>query len=95
MSLTPEQKHLARHALGLPNRKRRSYRNRFHAFTGGPDHDLWTSMVTQGLACVDQGKAAPNGSRLDYFALTRAGADAALEAPEKLDLEDFPPIAAH
>ncbi len=95
MTLTPEQKHLARHALGLPNPKRRSYRNWFGAYTGGPDHAAWTAMVAAGLARVHEGKPNAAGQRMDGFGLTRAGADAALEARETLDPEDFTPIAAH
>ena len=45
-SLTPAQLELARHALGLPNDRRRSYRNRYLAGGGSPE---WDAMVEAGL----------------------------------------------
>jgi hypothetical protein len=86
--VTPEQTRLARHALGLPNDARRSYRNRF-AVGDGPKADLWRALVSDGLA-VDAGKEGT----LNWFHLTRAGAEAALNRRETLCPEDFPTAQA-
>lgn len=83
--MTPRQRELARHALGLPNRNRRSYRNRF--LTGGDCLD-WQSMVDLGLA--EAGKTDEHGRT--WFWLTRDGAKAALNRGEGLCREDFPPV---
>lgn len=45
MKLTPAQRELARHALGLPNDRKRSYRNRFIASKGHADFAEWEVMV--------------------------------------------------
>lgn len=87
--LTPEQRDLARHALGLPNKRRRSYRNRFVTF-GGPNHDVWMAMVAMGAARRCAATELTGGG--DFFWLTPDGAAAALETREKLCPEDFPPI---
>jgi hypothetical protein len=88
--MTPDQIKLARHALGLPNRQKRSYRNRYHAAGSHPD---WSEMVAAGLAT-----ATPIASERmpDYtaFALTHRGAEMVLRKGEKLDSEDFPAEAA-
>jgi len=81
----PEQRRLARHALGLPNRYRRSYRNRF--LSGGECSD-WRAMEAAGHA--ESGKPDEHG-RI-WFWLTRAGAEAALDPGERLCREDFPPL---
>lgn len=89
--MSPKQKELARHALGLPNGKRRSYRNRF--VTGpGPgctDHAEWMAMVEAGEAGRRDGKTLCFDGA-DLFWLTPSGAQAALEPREKLCPEDFP-----
>lgn len=85
--MTPEQRRLARHALGLPNPDRRSYRNRFCAGRGGPQDRDWRAITNAGFAW-----RWPWGwSGGDFYALTRAGAEAALDRGERLDPEDFPP----
>lgn len=81
--MTPAQRALARHALGLPNAGRRSYRNRF--LTGGESPD-WRALEAAGHA--ESGKADELGRT--WFWLTRAGAEAALEPGERLCPEDFP-----
>lgn len=88
--MTPEQKELARHALGLPNGRRQSYRNRFVAGPGHSDYAAWMAMVADGNAMRRDGKSLPFGGD-DAFWLTRKGAEAALERREKLDPEDSPP----
>lgn len=89
--MTPEQKPLARHALGLPNRVKTSYRNRFYA--GAMDAPEWRAMVAAGLA---NSEPVSHTSIPDYtfFWLTPEGATAALEKGEKLCAEDFPGVAA-
>ena len=82
--MTPAQKKLARHALGLdsPGARGRSYRNRF--FCGVTHHD-WQDMVRAGYAKHNGGVGHES-----MFYLTEAGARAALNRGEKLDPEDFP-----
>lgn len=86
--MTPEQKRLARHALGLPNNDKRSYRNRFMVYRNHPE---WTAMVGAGLAETDgyQGNKGPDDSA--WFWLTTTGAAMVLEPGERLCAEDFPP----
>lgn len=85
--MTPAQRELARHALGLPNQARRSYRNRYFASAGGEAAEQWLSMVAAGEA--EGGWAGRKVSSL-FFCLTRKGAEAALAAGECLCREDFP-----
>lgn len=83
--MTPEQRQLARHAIGLPNQARRSYRNRFLAAPA--DARKWGDMVSLGLA--ERGEK-PRGAGATWFWLTRAGAEAAIAKGERLCPEDFP-----
>lgn len=83
--MTPRQLLLARHALGLPNMQRRSYRNRYLATLGTPDYADWIDMATRGNAI-----RWPQTGSMDYFTLTLRGAQAALVQGEGLDPEDFP-----
>lgn len=86
--MTPRQKELARHALGLDGRRKQSYRNRFWAGPGHDDFEDWQAMVAAGLALVSEPAA---GHRPDHaFWLTRPGATAALNKGETLCPEDFP-----
>lgn len=89
ITLTPEQRDLARHALGLPNRRCTSYRNRFVTGPGSLDFSAWEAMVAFGAAKHRPGTILTGGN--DLFWLTRDGAEAALERGERLDPEDFPP----
>lgn len=91
--MTKRQVDLARHALGLPNTNRRSYRNRFVAGLGHPDYDDWYAMSRLGYAVRRDGDKLPFGGN-DLFHLTREGAEAALVGRETLDPEDFPVAAA-
>lgn len=82
-AVTDSQRRLARHMLGLPNKAKRSYRNRFFAACGSPDYDnLRQISGTLRFPWGWQGG--------DIFILTRAGAEAVLERDEHLDPEDFP-----
>ena len=87
--LTDEQRELARHALGLGNDRKQSYRNRFVTGPGGADHPAWLDMVQRGLAKQRMGSTLPFGGD-DLFWLTKQGATLALSAGETLDPEDFP-----
>ncbi|WP_457797671.1 hypothetical protein [Methylocystis sp. S23] len=89
--MTPAQRELARHALGLPNEQKRSYRNRYYVDATASTGRQWLIMRSRGFAemvplpeCV-----------ADFFALTRAGAEMALDPGESLDQEDFPKIRGH
>ncbi|WP_376704730.1 hypothetical protein RQ479_08275 [Mesorhizobium sp. ISC25] len=90
--MTPVQKELARHALGLPNRQRRSYRNHFVTGEGSYDHPEWMALVEAGHAWRRAGSQLTGGD--DLFGLTRAGAELALEKRERLDAENFPKVKA-
>ena len=81
------QRQLARHALGLPNFRRVSFRNRY-AVTYAPtqDFEAWEAMAGAGMAQSSR----PGQSGLMIFWLTREGAEAALEPGETLCPEDFP-----
>jgi hypothetical protein len=85
--MTPAQISLARHALGLPNKSRTSYRNRFFASDGHGDFPEWYGMCWAGLARMSP---ALYGEDLHLFYLTPAGAQGALLPRERLSLEDFP-----
>jgi hypothetical protein len=83
--MTPSQRKLARHALGFPNRKNLSYRNRFCT---GPDSDNyadWQRMVDEGYA-VKQDSPLWGGNSMFY--LTLKGALLARDSKEHLSQED-------
>lgn len=84
--MTPVQRAMARHALGLPNPNFRSYRNRYYVHVTTEPARAWRDMVDMGLAMTGRGKAP-----YVWFHLTRLGAEAALEQGESLCPEDFPP----
>lgn len=87
--LTPLQRSLARHALGL-DRKPVSYRN-FYALNPGEwsvAGKAWHAMVAIGAAR----RAACPGQpfSLDFFYLTLPAARCVLNRGECLSMEDFP-----
>jgi hypothetical protein len=86
--LTETQRGLARHALGLPNKRRTSYRNHFVTGPGSTDYDSWMAMVHAGLATRRAGSVLTGGDNL--FRLTLRGALAAIDPGERLCPEDFP-----
>jgi hypothetical protein len=86
--VTPFERDLARHALGLDGRRTMSYRNRFVAGPSHDDHPAWLEMVRAGLAVRRDGAKLPFGGD-DLFHLTPDGAHAALMPGETLDPEDF------
>lgn len=85
--MTPLQTKLARHALGLRDDQKRSYRNRYVTGSGGTHYRTWMRMVRDGNA-----KREAIGTADDkwLFSLTPAGALAAIRKGESLDPEDFP-----
>lgn len=85
--MTPEQIELARHALGLPNGRRQSYRNHFVAGEGHSDYVAWCDLVEKGFARGRKGNQLTGGDPV--FWLTLAGASLALRRGERLDPEDF------
>ncbi len=86
--MTPDQIELARHALGLGNGRKVSYRNHYVVGAGCPDYDNWQAMVAAGEARHRSGSPLSGGD--DVFWLTEVGARAALKRREKIDPEDFP-----
>jgi hypothetical protein len=90
--LTETQRELARHALGLPNPSRRSYRNHFVAGPGHSDMADWLAMVAAGAARHRVGSPISGGD--DIFWLTPEGAAAALNPRERLNPDDFPALSA-
>lgn len=83
--LSPDERRVARHALGLPNAAFRSYRNRFYTQPGTADWFPLTSLLARGLATRVYGDGP-----YAFFYLTRAGAELALAPGESLDPQDFP-----
>ena len=86
MTLTTEQKDLARHALGLSRDRKTSYRNCFVADPGHDDYAAWRAMVYTGHA-IHRLRSHVVGGHI--FWLTRKGADAALNKGDRLDPEDW------
>jgi hypothetical protein len=87
-SALDQRRELARHALGLPNKRNQSYRNHFVAGERHPDYVAWCDMVAAGLARGRKGSAFTGGDNI--FWLTAVGAKSALKKGEALDPEDFP-----
>lgn len=85
--MTPKQIELARHALGLPNKRNMSYRNHY-VVGSGEDYTEWMDMVDAKAARHRTGTPLSGGE--DVFWLTEIGARAALKRREKLDPKDFP-----
>jgi hypothetical protein len=83
--MTPSQRELARHALGFPNKKNTSYRNRFCAGMDHPAWGNWQNMVSEGYAIRRDGPLWGGDS---MFYLTLKGALLARDAKEHLSPED-------
>lgn len=88
-TLTPRERELARHALGLPNRRSLGYGGRVFAFDRSADNAALVEMARRGLARLLKYRTGKSGLQYCYC-LTLAGALAALEPGETLDEEDFP-----
>lgn len=85
--MTPAQRELARHALGLPSPSGKTYRNRYFTPAQGRVTEEWRAMVAAGEA--EGGRPARRMSTL-FFRLTLRGAEQSLEPGEYLCFEDFP-----
>jgi hypothetical protein len=83
--MTPSQRKMARHALGLDGERKRSYRNRYVAGLGTTHEDEWNDLCRRGLA-----ERGTDGIAIVGFCLTEEGAREALLPGEILDPEDFP-----
>lgn len=83
--MSPEQRRMARHALGLGDDRTVSYRNRYYAHPTTARGIAWEDLAHQGLA----ERTSAGGGLVCYF-LTVAGAKAAIEPGERLCAEDFP-----
>lgn len=90
--MTPKQRDLARHALGLDGRRRQSYRNHFVTGEGSTDHLHWLALVEAGHAWRRAGSQLTGGD--DLFRLTKAGAELALDSGESLNPHDFAAVLA-
>lgn len=77
--MTPEQRRLARHALGLDNSKT-VYRNRFVAAWKSPDDEQWAELCKAGFAV----RTYRGGRDECTYALTLDGALTAMERSEIL-----------
>ena len=83
---------LARHALGLVDGRKVSYRNHFVCGPGHQDFEEWERMVAIGDAAKFDRRKLFGGDYL--FKLTFKGARSVLREGERLDPEDFPEAAA-
>lgn len=83
--MTEEQRKLARHALGFPNKNNMSYRNHFCTGIGSTDYEPWEQMVAAGEATKRTG---PHWGGDDMFYLTLKGALQARDLKEHLSQED-------
>lgn len=89
--MTPEQRKLARHALGFPKdyavREGRTYRNRYYITAGVEGRPTQAYQDWVAMCHAGEAESFENGRG---FALTLKGAQAALYPGEHLDKEDFP-----
>ena len=83
--MTENQRKLARHALGFPNRRNTSYRNHFCTGPGSPDYPEWLEMVSRCEAIKRDGSLWGGDS---MFHLTLNAALSVREAKERLSQED-------
>lgn len=79
--MNTEQRELARHALGLPNSRNKTYQNWFCVEEGDP---AWSGLVAMGLATMRPAASLPFGGAA-LFHLTRKAAEMVLEPGEKID----------
>lgn len=86
--ITLKQAKLMRHALGLENGKKKSYRNHYVCCPDRDDHKDWMKLVSAGFATVRKSHLLSPGS--DCFWVTTEGAKAVLLDKERLCTEDFP-----
>lgn len=87
--MTPRQKELARHALGLPNEAGVSYCNQYYITSDDRDFPEWQALLLEGFTKhrIYVGFTSVRSA----FYLTRQGALLALEPGERLNPKDFSP----
>jgi len=80
ITLTDQEREVIRHALGFggTDQTRESFRNYYLAGNSGDDYDIWSGLVSRGLAVWWR---APGGNGT-YFAAKKAAALAARRANE-------------
>jgi hypothetical protein len=83
--VTKKQRDMARHALGLPNKKNTTYRNHYCIGPDGDGYKDWEDLVAHGLAVKAGGGAQWAG---DFFYLTLNGAREMLLPKEHIGRED-------
>ncbi len=84
-AMNANQREMARHALGFPNKKNESYRNHFCIGPGGDGYEDWLDLVEKGLAIR---RTSKNHGGDDLFYLTLQGALMVRDAKEHLSRED-------
>lgn len=89
--MTARQLQMARHALGLPNSKRTTYRNRYCLGRGDEGYADWEDLVSRNLAIKQTGTFWGGD---DMFYLTLEGARAALHRGEHISREEMKELAA-
>lgn len=85
--MNERQKELARHALGLPNKQKMTYRNHFVAGSGHPDFHDWLEMTSRGEAAMRTGRAMSGGDPIFY--VTPLGLTLAVDLREKVGREEL------
>lgn len=88
IELMKQQRELVRHAIGLNERSKKTYRNHFVTGAGSKDYDAWMDMVTKGYAHHRPGSEMSGGD--DVFWVTRETALSVCNKNEHLS-EDFRP----
>lgn len=86
--MTPRQRDLARHALGLNGVRKSASRNHFCTGVDG-DYDDWMSMVDGGLAVRSAGPRETLGGCYVFW-LTPKGAELAANTGETVNEVAFP-----
>jgi len=87
ITLQPHLTKIARHALGLPNSRNKTYRNRFFVSSNGQKYNDWIILMSIGAASYIP---AHEDEKCHMFFLTREGALSVLNKGETLCTEDFP-----
>lgn len=87
--MTPRQRDLARHALGLDGARKAAYRNHFVAGSGHDDYEDWEEMVRAGLAVMRDPRPASFGGD-DLFWLTMEAGYLACDPGESIAGVLFP-----
>jgi hypothetical protein len=85
--VTPLQRTLGRHALGLRDDNKRSYRNSFVTGPKNANYGVLMRMVEDGVATRERFGAHPENRYV--FHLTKVGAEQCLDPGESLSTEDF------